>query len=299
MHGEPAAPWHLAGLGFCGSPLATTLTRLLQLSALLIALPLCRLRQPRLADCSELMRPNRLHSFAAQMLPRTMSAALEELALQAVGALAGHLGAVPTATHNAMLMSFFWLTSPMCAHADAHACAQTPRPAPAPTSASTARGNVARSSLRYCACRYGVGTATQQRMGFYLGAGNPTAATSVAQLCFMMQLLISWTVAGTLMLARHVIGKLFSSSAAVVHMVADITPLVAGSYCLVGVFYSSMAVLGGQVRMRGGGTSCATLTLVKPYRLVSTLYHALATPPTDPPCLEGGPALPGVRQGVL
>ena len=104
-----------------------------------------------------------------------------------VGALAGHLGAVPTATHNAMLSTFFWLTSPL----------------------------------------YGVGTATQQRMGFHLGAGRPRAARSVALLCFYVQFGLSICVAGVLILLRSRLGYVFSDDPAVVTMVAAIAPLVA------------------------------------------------------------------------
>ena len=58
----------------------------------------------------------RLHNgyiSLSQALPQMLAATLEELQLQCVGALAGSMGAVPMATHNAMLMAFFWLTSPM------------------------------------------------------------------------------------------------------------------------------------------------------------------------------------------
>ncbi len=159
-----------------------------------------------------------------------------------------------------------------------------------------------------------MGSATQQRMGHYLGAGQPRAARSVAGLCFLVDMGLSWTVAAVLMLTRnevrgrhrrhrrrcaaamvpppaacvlacmlerpwggHVlalaslaqigrlfsfplfsshlssshplaqIGRLFSSSRAIIVMTARITPLVAAAYCLVGIFYSSMAVLHGQV----------------------------------------------------
>jgi len=50
------------------------------------------------------------------------------------------------------------------------------------------------------------------------------------------------------MLSRHQLGKIFSSSEPVVRMVADIAPLVAGAYCLIGLFYASMATLNGQGR---------------------------------------------------
>ena len=144
VHGIPQAG--LPGLGFVGSPLATTSTRVLQLLMLITALPLCRIHLPR-PRMHEVLRLSRMRVFLSQMLPRSLSSALEELALQTVAALAAHLGAVPTATHNAMLSAFFWLTAPM----------------------------------------YGIGSATQQRMGAYLGAGRWRHARVVAIVCFIFQ----------------------------------------------------------------------------------------------------------------
>ena len=136
------------GLGFRGSPLATTSTRVLQLIGLVaVVRPLSKLTLPR-TRLEEAIRPSRLRTFGAQCLPRMLSAALEELALQTVGALAGKLGAVETATHNAMLVTFFWLTAPL----------------------------------------YGVGAATQQRMGFHLGAGRWREARDSAKLCLVVQM---------------------------------------------------------------------------------------------------------------
>ena len=69
------------------------------------------MRLPRLCAWRELLHASRIRTFLSQMAPRTLSVGLEQVALQSVGALAGRLGPVPTATHNAMLLVFFWLTS--------------------------------------------------------------------------------------------------------------------------------------------------------------------------------------------
>ena len=197
----------VGGLGFLGSPLATTATRCLQLLALLVCLPLSGIPLPRL-ELAEALQPARFRIFCAQMIPRSLSTALEEVALQAVGAQAGRLGAVETATHNSMLMAFFWLTSPL----------------------------------------YGIGTATQQRLGYFLGQGRPRAARSIALLCFLVDFGLALLVAATLVLLRNDIGRLFSDEEEVVRMVAAITPLVAGAYSLIALFYAPMAILGGQGR---------------------------------------------------
>ena len=195
------------GFGFTGSPLATTATRVLQLLLLLLAIPLARISLPR-PRVAEAIRPQRLRVFFAQFAPRMLSTLLEEVALQTIGALAGRLDAVDSATHNAMLMIFFWLTSPM----------------------------------------YGVGTATQQRLGYHLGAGDSKSAKKVAWICLGLSEAIAFAVAATMVAIRNDIGKLFSNDERIVHTVAAIVPLVAGAYCLVGCFYATMAVLGAQGR---------------------------------------------------
>ena len=197
----------IGGFGFVGSPVATTTTRLVQLVVLLLSLPVFGVALPSLRF-REALQVRRLRVFLGQLLPRGLSATFEEIALQAVGALAGRLGAVQTATHTAMLMVFFWLTAPL----------------------------------------YGVGAATQQRMGYHLGAGRPRAARAQAMLCFGVDMSLGLFVAATMVSSRAFLGRIFSSSDAVVHMVAAITPLVSGAYCLVGLFYASMATLGGQGR---------------------------------------------------
>ena len=94
----------------------------------------------------------------------------------------------------------------------------------------------------------GVGTAVQQRLGYFLGAGQPRMARSVATLCLCLQLGISWFVAGVMLGTRDELGRVFSSSEPVIRMTSAIVPLVAGAYCLIGLFYTSMAILNGQGR---------------------------------------------------
>ena len=148
------------------------------------------------------------HTACAHGSVMTLYRFFLQIALQTVGALAGRLGAVETATHNSMLMIFFWLTAPL----------------------------------------YGVGVSTQQRMGFHLGAGRPGAARLSGILCVGVDMSLGLIVAALMVGLRHYLGCVFSSSRAVVDMVAAIAPLVAGAYCVVGLFYSSMATLGGQGR---------------------------------------------------
>ena len=194
-----------AGLGFDGSPIATTATRVGQLLSLLAVLRLRGVALPW-RGCS--IRATQLRTFVGQALPQTMGAALEELTLQAAGALAGRLGEVAMATHQCMLMAFFWLTSPM----------------------------------------YGLIGAVQIRIGHYLGASNPRAARAVGVLCLQCALTISVLVAALLVALRDQVGWIFSGDPKVVAMTSSIAPLVGGAYTLIGLFYASMACLNGQGR---------------------------------------------------
>ena len=146
-----------AGLGFDGSPIATTATRVGQLLSLLAVL---RLRGVAL--------PWRGCSIRATQLRTTAKAAADD-GRRAGGAHAagggragGRLGEVAMATHQCMLMAFFWLTSPM----------------------------------------YGLIGAVQIRIGHYLGADQPRAARAVGVLCLQCALTISVIVAALLVALR-------------------------------------------------------------------------------------------------
>lgn len=86
------------------------------------------------------------------------------------------------------------------------------------------------------------------RIGYYLGAGQPTAARAVALLCLQVALCFSLAVATLMVLLRDELGHVFTTSKPVAAMVAHIAPLVGGAYALIGIFYTSMATLGGQGR---------------------------------------------------
>mmetsp|Transcript_28048 Transcript_28048/g.85693 ORF Transcript_28048/g.85693 Transcript_28048/m.85693 type:complete len:595 (-) Transcript_28048:65-1849(-) len=251
------------GLGFKGSPLGTTSTRIgMLLSMMLLSMvlprccdgccrdthhnhrtiptapsanltlpqsaaqPLCptedgevldvaakpkeklRLRLISPASLRKSVRSQRIRTFLKQTLPTLLSTLLEEIQLEAVGLLAGRLGVIAMSTHSSMLMTFFWLTAPM----------------------------------------YGLVRATSIRTSHHLGAGSPHVARQVAMLGYACCCGLAMLVSLTLLLTRNLIGAIFSSDAAVITMTAEITPIVAGAYILVGIFYGSVATLNGQGR---------------------------------------------------
>lgn len=210
----------VGGYGFEGSPLATTATRVVQLLALVLVLPCAGVALPRFAF-ADAFRRARLRVFGAQLMPRTISSSLEEIALQAVGALAGRLDAIENATHNAMLMTFFWFTAPIYVR-------RRPRRRRPARTRRTTHGFTTPTDSRAAAfvgvpcmrdlsssSRQGVGTATQQRMGYHLGAGKPAAAKTVGCICLVVQESIGLAVAGAMVALRFELGKVFSNDARV------------------------------------------------------------------------------------
>lgn len=212
VYGLPGA--NLDGLGFDGSPLATFITRLSQVAALVLVVRFSGHRfggkRAVLPSCSssQACSQNQLRVFLSQALPRCLSSGLEELCLATVGVEAAKLGAAPMAAHSAILSVFFWLTSPM----------------------------------------YGLTNAAVVRIGYHLGSGNPAAAKRVAWLISGIAYLVSFVVAIVLVLGHNVLGLVLTQSSPVVHLVSRILPLTAAAYSLIGGFYAAMAVLNGQGR---------------------------------------------------
>ncbi len=104
----------VGGVGFDGSPIATTATRILGL--LLLAALVCRNRAlafPPRNSWADACSARRLCTFARQAAPGLLGAALEEAQLEFVGFLAARLGSTSMSAHSSMLLSFFFLTSPM------------------------------------------------------------------------------------------------------------------------------------------------------------------------------------------
>ena len=221
-----------AGMGFRGSPLATTSTRLL----LLLALggwwwcadggsigdpgrkahdvksgndePVCTDAHEQGTCIAPRALSSRVREFAKLCGPLALGNSLEEWQVQLIGFFAGALGQTAVATHNGMLQVFFVLTS----------------------------------------IQWGILKATQVRVGHCLGRGQPLMAKRVTAFAFIVSFAVGVAIALLLVLLRNDVGHLFSSSPAVWHSASEISWMVGVGYVGLSIFFVAMAALSAQGR---------------------------------------------------
>lgn len=189
------------GLGFKGSPIATSLTA--WISAAILAVWMFWPGGGRYAwDWADFKRETlnraRIRTFLSQAIPTGVGNFVEDFQLVLMAFLATQLGEADVATHNAFLQLFFCLT----------------------------------------ALLYGASKATQIRVGHALGASNIPAAqlTSVLNLIFMA---VAAVAVGIIMMSmRNQLGAIFSSDPNVSSLAAIIAIPVGIGYCLISLFYS-------------------------------------------------------------
>ena len=203
------------GMGFIGSPIATALSRWGMLLAYWVYTVVYRRLHAKTwvrgwaLNRSQALHPARLRQYLLQQcLPAAVGVCLEEWQLQVIAIFATRIGRDALATHNATLEIFFFLTSFM----------------------------------------FGLVTAVQIRIAFYLGAGNAGAARQVGVLGLKVSLGIGVAVGSLFVVLREDIGRVYSSDPAVLRLAAQISVLVGSAYVALSVFYTAMAILNGQAR---------------------------------------------------
>jgi multidrug resistance protein, MATE family len=203
------------GYGYIGSPIATSVTRLLILIVYVIySFPYMKYHQkfyPKDGkwDFAKIFHKDLLNGYLCkQVLPLSISANLEEWQLSVIGFFAAKLGEIQIATHNATLEIFFLLTS----------------------------------------ATWGLTTASSIRVGHYLGSKEPKKAKQVAKVMLCCCLLLGTLITTLFMLLKDELGKIFSDDPDVWHMTSQICFLCGLGYLLLCVFYTSMAILDGQAR---------------------------------------------------
>ncbi|XP_062185760.1 protein DETOXIFICATION 12-like [Phragmites australis] len=90
----------------------------------------------------------------------------------------------------------------------------------------------------------GIGAAGSTRVANELGAGNPEGARSAVRVVMSMALMDAVIVSGTLLAARHLVGRAYSSEEEVISFVASMLPLV----CISVVTDGLQGVLAGIAR---------------------------------------------------
>lgn len=197
------------GLGFIGSPIATSVTAWASCLALAAYVLRTRALVGNWRACDgEVRSPVRLRTFLAQAAPAALGNLLEDLQLQVMVYYASQLSTAAIATHNGFLYFFFVITSFM----------------------------------------YGSVKATTIRIGYYLGARNVRMAKRVAVLHLVVTTAAAIVIAGCVLGADQWLGRIFSSDPAVWALAGVIAVPVGLGYLALSLFFTAMAVLSGQGR---------------------------------------------------
>jgi len=197
------------GLGFAGSPIATSISRTLLLIVVAIyvlARRLHKLTWPGFTrDCLESAR---VKVFLNQFFPMAVSALLENTQLQVMAIFAGRLGKIELATHNGCFQVIFFLMSPL----------------------------------------FGIMDATRTRIGNHLGNEQISAAKLVMKLAFCAAFSLGSIGAIIWIVCRKFIGHIFTSDDEIISETSSLAIMVGLSYIGLAVFFVTMAVLAAQGR---------------------------------------------------
>lgn len=246
--GTRAVVWR--GLGFTGSPIATTASRVGMLASFMLLLRCTGWHRATWGPgwTRECLTWRRGRVFLAQALPLTLGNCLEDFQMQLVAVLAGRLGTIAVATHTAVLNLFFLLTS----------------------------------------FEFGAMTATSIRVGIHIGAGDVRMAKRSGLMGLGVGGVVGAAISVALVTGRDYLGHVFSRDPRVWAESAHIAWVVGAGYALLAFFYASMAVLEGQGNagavavsfFLGAWVVCVPLAFVFTYKLhlgLSGLWYALTT----------------------
>eukprot|EP00755_Sulcionema_specki_P030578 Sspe_Gene.18611::Locus_6703_Transcript_1_1_Confidence_1.000_Length_1818::g.18611::m.18611/K03327/TC.MATE, SLC47A, norM, mdtK, dinF; multidrug resistance protein, MATE family len=201
--GIPGTGWD--GLGFTGAPLATAVSRWIQLLAFVFYTLLWKRHISSFwyGWEKDALRGGRLRQFALLALPLTVGGLLEELQLQTVAMFAVHLGKTEIATHNAVLYLFLSLAAALA----------------------------------------GLMTAVNVRASYHLGNNDPASAKRVGWLGIRMAASVAVVVAAIFFAIRKKIGHLFSNDPEVWRLSSKVITIMAGAFVCLCMFFVTMGLL--------------------------------------------------------
>eukprot|EP00297_Palpitomonas_bilix_P005762 CAMPEP_0113876094 /NCGR_PEP_ID=MMETSP0780_2-20120614/5296_1 /TAXON_ID=652834 /ORGANISM="Palpitomonas bilix" /LENGTH=514 /DNA_ID=CAMNT_0000862135 /DNA_START=384 /DNA_END=1928 /DNA_ORIENTATION=- /assembly_acc=CAM_ASM_000599 len=198
------------GMGLKGAAIATLSSRMC-MYAVFFAVVLSR----RYYDAGtvrgiqrRLMTRSRVIDFLRQFVPLAVGRLLEELQLQVVIILAAQLGKAQVSAHSAFLQLFFVVATAM----------------------------------------YGAVEGVVVRMGHRVGEGDEIGAKTVLNLAYIICAVIGLLWSSIFILARNVIGAVFSDDESVQLLMASIAPIVGAGFFLLSLFYGAVAALRGMGR---------------------------------------------------
>ena len=206
----------MGGLGFRGSPISTVISSILQLSILVVYMFAYRRVQNSNAEGDDIRGSvdgyiwswERLRRYLRLGVPLAIGGQLEEAQIQIVSFLAGTISQTAIATHNGLLNILLFLT----------------------------------------ALQWGLMNATTIRTGHHLGRGSIKKCKSILLISSTVGMCIGVSISLIFILARSVIGRLYSDDPDVIAMTEPLCWLAGAGYTALTIFYVSMAILQAQGR---------------------------------------------------
>ncbi len=210
VHGTRWARVDWDGLGFVGSPIATTLTRLIMLVSMLLVTRVTRWHAPTWAGgwSRQALSWGRVSTFLKQGVPLSLGNLVEDLQIQVIGVLAGRMGAVAVATNNALINIFMLLAT----------------------------------------LEAGVMTATSIRVGHHVGVGDKALCAVSARTGFAFALLFAAPISLALWLGRDWLGHVFSRDPRVWSQASEVVWILAAGFFVDALLYAAVGVMEGQAR---------------------------------------------------
>ncbi|GBG34798.1 Protein DETOXIFICATION 16 [Hondaea fermentalgiana] len=204
VHG--VGSWH--GLGFDGSPLATTSTTVLRFIMLVLYMPR-HLPKGVFAGVSfEHFTKDRILSFMGQFVPNASTAVLEQAQFVVLTVFIASFGEKQLAAHTIMMNTF-----DLCS-----------------------------------AALYGMTEGGSMSVGRELGRGFPVRAKALSWYLVAAMTVVALIVTTLFLVFPHQIGAVFSSDPEVIEYTAELSIVSGASYFLIALTFASYAVLQGQGR---------------------------------------------------
>eukprot|EP00754_Rhynchopus_humris_P006566 Rhum_TRINITY_DN13141_c0_g1::Rhum_TRINITY_DN13141_c0_g1_i1::g.57412::m.57412/K03327/TC.MATE, SLC47A, norM, mdtK, dinF; multidrug resistance protein, MATE family len=194
------------GLGFIGSPLATTACKWGQFLTYFLYMVVYKRHHARTWSgwsFAVIFRSGRMRKFLGLMVPLGVSALLEEGQLQTVSIMAVKLGTPQLAAHSVVMNLFFCLSTLLM----------------------------------------GVRAAVNTRVSRHFGRGSVRDAKRAAKIGFAFALGCGLFVSVVMVTTRGFIGRLFTHDDEVVGYVKDIVTVMVGGYVLFGLLLTCMILL--------------------------------------------------------
>ena len=201
---------HFSGLGFIGSPIATSITKILRGLCLIYY---CISVRSLHVDCwggwdRSSISKIRLKRFFAQAIPAALVGLVEQAQFVFITIMISTIGEAELAAHSGMLNIFSLMSSAM----------------------------------------YGLTDAGASTVGLLLGAGRNDLAKSASYVLLKLMFVMAVFVAILFISTHSIIGRIFSNDYEVIELSSSLALILSISYCLLSITFACFGTLQGQGR---------------------------------------------------